>query len=73
MMQNPAVVQALAHDRAAELRQSAAGRDYSRSPTRRRHVTQAVRCGTGWLLIDLGLRLALPSGATNPLARVQRR
>jgi hypothetical protein len=60
MYQNPALVEALARDRILDLRQSAQARATSQRPTRRHRVTQAARQGTGWLLVDLGLRLAAP-------------
>lgn len=60
MYQNPALVEALARDRIADLRQSAQARATNQPPTRRHRVAQAVRHGTGWLLVDLGLRLAAP-------------
>jgi len=60
MYQNPALVEALARDRIDDLRESARPRATKQRETRRHRVTQAARVGTGWLLVDLGLRLAAP-------------
>jgi hypothetical protein len=62
MHQNPALVEALGQDRIVDLRQSAQARAISQRETRRHRIAQAARNGTGWLLVDLGLRLAMPSG-----------
>jgi hypothetical protein len=71
MWTNPVVAQALARERVAELRSSGA------SPPRRRRrpdrAVDAARRAAGWLLVDLGLRLAAPRGAMNrAVARGQR-
>ena len=62
MCQSPALLRAIASDRAADLRRT--------SDTAREHrdvpkvaAIQAARRATGWALVDLGLRLALPPGA----------
>jgi len=64
MHQNPTIADALAHDRVLALRQSARtsarASELGRRVTRPRRVTDAARRGTGWLLVDLGLRLAVP-------------
>lgn len=60
MSQNPALVEALAKDRLAELHQATRR---CRRETRPRRVIRAARNETGWLLVDLGLRLAVPRGA----------
>jgi hypothetical protein len=72
VQQNPAIAQVLARDRAAQLRSD--GRNARRSsPTRRSRVTEAARRGAGWLLVDLGLRLAAPRNAVHhPMARGHR-
>jgi hypothetical protein len=73
MYPHPAVLEALVRDRVLELRQTAAGRARSRRAERRRRVAAAARHGTGWLLVDVGLRLAVPRGATErPMPRAQR-
>jgi hypothetical protein len=63
VLQHPAFNQALARDRVAELRHAA------RSGARRRcpacpGVAGAARNATGWFLVDVGLRLAIPRGIT---------
>ena len=68
MCQNPALARALARDRVAELRQAAEAGSRDRRHLPRAHVIQAARRGTGWLLVDVGLRLALPHrGTTHPV------
>jgi hypothetical protein len=73
--QNPALVRALARDRVAELRQVAETGARNRRDVPRAGVIQAVRRDAGWLLVDLGLRLALPHRALthpDPVARAHR-
>ena len=65
MYQNHLLVQALVQDRVAELRQSATSGFSTRREPRRHHVAGAAKRGTGWLLVDLGLRLAVPRGHAN--------
>lgn len=60
MHQNPAVVEALARERAAELRRAAGIRGAQRGEARRGSVLAAPRRATGWLLVDVGLRMAVP-------------
>ena len=73
MCQNPALAQALAKDRVAELRQAAEAGNRERRHMPRVRVIQAARRGTGWLLVDVGLRLAVPHrGTTHPVARTHR-
>lgn len=62
MYQNPTIAEALAQDRVLALRQSARASALGRGAKRPHRVTQAARRGTGWLLVDLGLRLAVPRG-----------
>ena len=50
MHPQPTLIEPLARDRAAELRRHARSRPRRRRSARRR---------TGWLLVDVGLRLAL--------------
>jgi hypothetical protein len=62
MYQNPDLVQALARDHLAELRRAAQRSGRGRHGNRRRSIFLASRQATGWLLVDLGLRLAVPRG-----------
>jgi hypothetical protein len=66
MCQNhPGLREALARARTDELRQSAeanANANSRRDKPRHRPI-QAARRGTGWLLVDMGLRLAVPRNA----------
>jgi hypothetical protein len=69
---NPAFVQVLATDRVAELRHVAETGASHRHDVRRPRVIESARHGAGWLLVDLGLRLALPRRAMKPVARAHR-
>jgi hypothetical protein len=64
MCQNPALARAMASDRAMHLRQASrpVSRDCPHAAGDR--AAPAVRRAVGWLLVDLGLRLALPPGST---------
>jgi len=62
MLQNPAVVEVLARDRVRERRQRAQASGLGRRDARGHRFAAAARQGTGWLLVDLGLRLAVPRG-----------
>jgi len=62
---HPALVGALVRDREAELRHNAGAGARPRRTPRRPNVIAAVRLRTGWLLVDLGLRLAVSRGGTN--------
>jgi hypothetical protein len=64
--QHPALVEVLIRDRVAELRQNGQAGRRCRSEHRHHRVTEAARRGTGWLLIEWGLRLAMPRGAYPP-------
>jgi hypothetical protein len=64
--QNPALMKALTRDRVAQLRQNGQASRRCRREHRRHRVTEAARHGTGWLLIEWGLRLAMPRGAYAP-------
>ncbi len=78
-MTHPMLLEALAAERAAEMRRSLAagqlaGRDApGRARRRSRRVGRAgrVRQPVGWLLVDVGLRLAAPprpaAGAARPV------
>lgn len=65
MYQNPAIADALVRARVAELRRSAEARPRSRRVRRRPRVTEAAREATGWLLVEMGLQLAVPRAAVN--------
>jgi hypothetical protein len=72
--QHPAVHETLMRDRVAALRQAAPATTpapfHVRPGTGRRRGVAAARYGIGWLLVDLGLRLAAPRRAANrPMAR----
>jgi hypothetical protein len=60
---HPALLDALVEDRVAELRHTAAASARAETAKRRRRPINAARQGTGWLLVGLGLRLALPGPA----------
>jgi hypothetical protein len=73
MYDNPTLVQALARDRAAELRRAAEAAALGKGDHRQQRRIEAARRGAGWLLVDMGLRLAVPRHAlSHPVARVQR-
>ena len=60
-------------DRVAELRDSAAKTAIIPREPHPHRLVAAIRHATGWLLVDIGLRLAAPRGGTNhPVARPQR-
>jgi hypothetical protein len=58
---NPALAQALARDHVADLRHSAQASAHGRHAKAPPRVTSAARRRAGWLLVDIGLRLATPS------------
>ena len=66
MYHNPALAGALVRERVAQLQQSAGATAHTRRQQRRPNVIAAARLGTGWLLIDMGLRLAMPRGGDGP-------
>jgi hypothetical protein len=71
LYQCPSLVQALARDRLAELQRT--GRPGARRNGPRQAVIATARNRTGWLLVAIGLRLAVPRGPTNgPLQRRRR-
>ncbi len=73
MYHHQALADALARDRAAELRQSAESAARVRRQSRGPSVIAAARLRTGWLLVDMGLRLVMPRAGTNrPMAGSQR-
>ncbi|HTX30092.1 MAG TPA: hypothetical protein VMD09_01840 [Solirubrobacteraceae bacterium] len=61
---HPTVLDALVEDRVAELRQTAALSARAETAKHRRRPVQSARHGAGWLLVDVGLRLALPHPAS---------
>jgi len=66
--QHPAVQDAVVRSRVDELRHTAGAPTHGR---RRFRFVAAARRGAGWLLVDMGLRLALPSpGAKHSIAPV---
>jgi hypothetical protein len=70
---NPTLIQALARDRAAELRRAAEAAALGKGAHHQQHRIEAARNRAGWLLVDMGLRLAVPRGSlSQPVARVQR-
>ncbi len=60
MYQHPALVQVLTADRVAALQQDAETGAPIGPQVRPSRGIQASRRAAGWLLVDLGLRLALP-------------
>jgi hypothetical protein len=64
---HPAMVEASARLRVAELQAVSRPRASGRLPRRRR--SRAVRQTTGWFLVNLGMRLALPKPAVRPATR----
>jgi hypothetical protein len=74
-MHNQVLVQAIARARADELRRTgaaSAASPRSRGRKRQHHVTEALRRRTGWLLVAVGLRLALSGSAAAPAPRRSR-
>jgi len=70
---HPALTRALAAERAAELGHVRRPIPTTRSQARPLRTVQAARRGAGWLLVDVGLRLALPGGSLKrPVARLHR-
>lgn len=65
MHQHPALVEALISDRVAELRNGGWATAHMRRQKRWHELVAAARRGTGWLLVDMGLRLAVPRAGTN--------
>lgn len=63
MFQHPALVEALIRDRVDERRLSAERGAIGPHGRRPHRAIAAARHGVGWLLIDAGLRLAVPRRA----------
>jgi hypothetical protein len=59
MFQHPSITEAIARDRIAEATQRAQLTALKRA-SRRPSAVAAARNATGWLLVDLGLRLTVP-------------
>ncbi len=55
---NPRLLEDLARQRTAELHRAAAPRTLH---SHRPHANPSLRVRTGWTLVDLGLRLAVPA------------
>ena len=69
MHQHPVVQEAIVRGRVDGLRHSADATAHARRARRRLGVVAAARYATGWLLVDMGLRLAIPrAGAKHPIA-----
>lgn len=69
MYHHQALAGVLVRDRVTELRQSAPSAGASARSPRTQHrsgVIASARLRTGWLLVDMGLRLAVPRGGANP-------
>lgn len=62
MCQHPALIETLARARTDEIRRAASSTRTARGPVRR-GLRAATRGGAGWLLVELGLRLAVPRGS----------
>ena len=68
--QHPALTEALVRDHVTALRQSARTTADIRPQRQRLNGIGAARLGAGWLLIEMGLRLAIPrSDRSRPVAR----
>jgi hypothetical protein len=73
MHQHPALSRALVRDRVIELRRSGQAGPRIGRDQRQNRVSDAARRRTGWLLVEVGLRLAVPRNAmTRPGTRRQR-
>ena len=73
MHQHLVVQDAIARSRVDALRHSAGAPGGNRRRARRVRVLAAARHGTGWLLVDMGLRLAMPrAGAKHSIASGRR-
>jgi hypothetical protein len=60
MFESPVLVEMMARDRSADLQRHGRKMTVHRRASDRRHVVDAARIGTGWFLVDLGLRLTVP-------------
>lgn len=72
MCQHPSLVEALAKDRVAELRRNASATAPS-GRERRPSIVETARHRSGWLLVDIGIRLAVPHTAVSSPVRSERR
>lgn len=66
MPQHPAVYEALARDRAAELQRTMQVSARNRRCPRGSRLAGRARQNAGWFLVDVGLRLASSRGVTRP-------
>jgi hypothetical protein len=64
MYQHPVILEAMARDRAAQVRRDAQG-SAVRGSGARGPVAETATNRLGWLLVGLGLRLALPRRSKN--------
>ena len=64
MHQHLVVQEAVVRSRVDELRHSAGAPVRNGRRARRVRALDAARHGTGWLLVDMGLRLAMPRAGT---------
>jgi hypothetical protein len=64
MYTNPALMEELARDRAASRRQRSDAAALERRVPSQSRAIRSARSAAGWLLVDFGLRLAAPRGAT---------
>ena len=70
---HPVLAETLVRDRCAEIRRGVGASAHTRPEQRRHRLIEAVRHRTGWLLVDMGLRLAAPRSALHdPVARSPR-
>jgi hypothetical protein len=60
---HPTWLEALVEDRVAELQRTVEASAGARAEQAGHRPIHAVRQGAGWMLVDLGLRLALPHPA----------
>ena len=65
MLPHTTIHETVMRDRVAELRRVASANAHIRGETRRHARVAAARYGVGWLLVDMGLRLATPRGAAS--------
>ena len=73
MYHHPALLEALVRDRVAEHSQTAGTAAHIRPKQRPPKHIAAARHATGWLLVDMGLRLATPrAGMNRHVARARR-
>jgi hypothetical protein len=70
MLASPTLMEMLARNRGDELRRHAQKATVRRRSSDPRRAIASARSGTGWLLVDLGLRLTVPRNTMRrPVAR----